>query len=377
MIVVSSDRTVRFLHALGGASTSRVLNLGQIARNNRGDPDHAAQPMFRSAAINTAFFLKHRMRSDETYLFNSVRSVATKIIVPFDLEDLRAGGRSIFIEQRGFIESLRSTGPYKDENLERDLVVLRLLNTLPSLDPFLLREHLKRNGFEPARPYFAITDADILRMYEFVRDEVLALVTLSAAQGGGGQAASRLVDKLLSSDPDNCFEPLKETLRLNDKDYQDGVFCWRGFLYYKWVLSELTPQLGKVLVELATLQPRGAQTQATAQYLPAARRRIEAAVTQAVEGVNGMLGVYDKAYRSLTLDGQPTAFRDFLLAAPDMFMALGEQSGAVQHIVSFWRYRFPPRRPAPADPEELMDIFLDFEDGLAFLQDQSPVTRVA
>jgi hypothetical protein len=88
-----------------------------------------------------------------------------------------------------------------------------------------------------------------------------------------------------------------------------------------------------------------------------------------VDSVNEMLGVYDKAYASLTQDGQPTGFRDFLLKAPAMFMALGEQTGAVQHIVSFWRYRFPPRKPAMIAPEELMDIFMDFEDSLVFLQD--------
>ena len=32
--------------------------------------------------------------------------------------------------------------------LERDLSVLRLLNAVPSLDPFLLREHLRNNEIE-------------------------------------------------------------------------------------------------------------------------------------------------------------------------------------------------------------------------------------
>src|SRR5207253_2513451 len=97
----------------------------------------------------------------------------------------------------------------------------------------------------------------------------------SAGEAGGGQAASKLVEKLLSNSVDDSFVALKETLRLSDKDYQDGVFCWRGFLYYKWVLAELTPQLGSVLVELSTIRPRGPQTPDTARYLPEARARIE------------------------------------------------------------------------------------------------------
>ena len=37
----------------------------------------------------------------------------------------------------------------------------------------------------------------------------------------------------------------------------------------------------------------------------------------------------------------PKTFRDFLLSAPHMFLELGEKLGAISHIVSFWRYRFP------------------------------------
>jgi hypothetical protein len=65
------------------------------------------------------------------------------------------------------------------------------------------------------------------------------------------------------------------------------------------------------------------------------------------------------------------------LAAPDMFMSLGEQLGAIQHVVSFWRYRFPEGRPALIAPDELMDLFLDFEDSMAFAQTPEPPLALA
>jgi len=43
---------------------------------------------------------------DESYLFASARSVATKIIIPFDGSDLRTGGRSLFVEQCGYEDML-------------------------------------------------------------------------------------------------------------------------------------------------------------------------------------------------------------------------------------------------------------------------------
>jgi len=366
------DRTVRSLVALErSASTARVLNLAATHRKLEDDRSLETQPFFQNRLLNHGIVVKHRVRPHERESFAHPLATVTKLLVPIDANDLKVGARVLMVGQRDFDEVAEEMFGGALRPGARDRQVLDLIDELPSLDPFLLREYLKRNGFEPARAYFAITDADIQRMYDFVRDQVTSLVTLSSGAGGAGPAASRLVEKLLSNAPDVGFEPLKETLRLSDKDYEDGVFCWRGFLYYKWVLAELTPQLARVMVDLARLQPRGPQTAETAAYLPSARRRIETAVIIGVESVNRLLEVYDNAYRSLTIDGQPSRFRTFLLEAPDMFMALGEQSGAVQHVASFWRYRFPPGRCPPVSPEELMDIFLDFEDGLTLVPQPS------
>lgn len=374
MIRNVTDRTIRSLIALEqSASTARVLNLVATHRRLLGDTTLEAQPFFQNRLLNHGLVVKHRVRPHEREMFFKPLATVTKIMAPIDGADLRCGARYLMMGQKDFDDVAEAMFGDLLKPGQPDRQVLDLIDELPSLDPFLLREHLRRHGFEPARGYFAITDADILRMYEFVRKEVMALVTLSSGAAGGGPAASKLVDKLLSNTVDDSFEPLKDGLRLSDKDYQDGVFCWRGFLYYKWVLTELTPQLGQVMGELTAMRARGPNTPDTSRYLPEAKERLQQAVKKTVDGVNSMMAVYDNAYRSLTEEGQPTAFRDFLLAAPAMFMALGEQTGAVQHIVSFWRYRFPPKRPSIASPEELMDIFMDFEDSLVFLQETAEV----
>ena len=61
----------------------------------------------------------------------------------------------------------------------------------------------------------------------------------------------------------------------------------------------------------------------------------------------------------------PKTFRDFLMSAPYMFLELGEKLGAISHIVSFWRYRFPQNGPTTIDPEELAAIFQDFSGGFS------------
>ena len=365
MIDLSSDRSVRFLHALGGASTSRVLNLGQIARNNQDDPEHAAKPMFRSPPINTAFLLKHRMRSDETYMFNSVRSVATKIIVPFDLNDLKAGGRSIFIEQKGFVESLRSAGHYNAENLECDLAVLRLLNTLPSLDPFLLREQLRDHEFDVAPCYFEISAGDQQRMHEFVAAELSRLIQLASGSSNADGSTNRMVSALLSNKVDEKLEPLRLTLGLTGSDFREGVFSWRGFLYYKWSMDKFWPDVMSVLREINQIQPHGPVSVDQRAFFTGGRRSIIEMVRDYGKDVDKVLSIYNDSFRDLVAQQSPKTFRDFLLSAPYMFLELGEKMGAISHIVRFWRYRFPAGGPKHIDAEELTVIFQDFIGGFA------------
>ena len=361
---MANDRTVRFLHALGGASTSRVLNLGRIAKLNPDEPEHGEKPMFRSNIVNSAFILKHRMRSDETYLFNSVRSVATKLIIPFDLNDLRAGGRSIFIEQRGFEESLRQAGNYNSENLIRDLSVLRLMNTIPSLDPFLLREHLRNNEFDVAACYFEISAGDQQRMHDFTSGELSRLIQLASGGSGGNDASTnRLVSALLSSQVDEKLEPLRMTLGLTGNDFREGVFSWRGFLYYKWSMNQFWPDVMKVLREIKEIRPHGPVSPDQSAFLTSAKRSIIEMVRDNGKHVTKVLEIYDSSFHELVANQAPKTFRDFLLSAPYMFLELGEKMGAISHIVSFWRYRFPPGTAPHIDAEELSIIFQDFTSG--------------
>ena len=50
-----------------------------------------------------------------------------------------------------------------------------------------------------------------------------------------------------------------------------------------------------------------------------------------------------------------------------MFTMLGERIGAISHIASFWRYRFPDGCDHGIPPLELVEIVQDFEASLGVL----------
>ena len=366
------DRSIRYLSALGGASTSRVLNLMTIAAHHGEEPEHKGKPLFLSPVFNRAILVRHRVRGDETYLFMSRRSVATKIIMPFDNGDLKLGGRSFFVDQRAYLEAMQQFGNYRDgSGMDRDLEVLRLIDAVPSLDPFLLREHLRMHQIDVAPCYFEISAADRKRMYDYVSQSIEGLISLATGRGATHRAStSKLVSALLSTEVDEKLEPLRLTLGLAGEDFREGVFSWRGFLYYKWSMMDFWPRISEILREVRNIRSTNIQSPEAGQYINDAKRRIIEAVKTAGHEVGATLKTYDAAYEQLVADGQPYAFRDFLLSAPRMFLDLGEKIGAISHILSFWNYRFPKGQPVRADADELVAILQDFESGFGIVSQQ-------
>jgi hypothetical protein len=361
------DRTIRSLMGIVGASSSRVLNLLAIGAAQAENPGHQAAPFFVSPILNHAIVVKHRLRGDEPDLFSARRVLATKIIIPFERNDLKVGGQSMFVGQRNFEMLLKTIGNYKDAGeMKQDLNVLHLIDSVPSLDPFLLREYLRSNSVAPDACYFEISAADQQRMYDHTAAEISRLSAMASGKKAGTHDVStgRLVAALLSSEVSDKLEPLRATLGLNVDEFREGIFSWRGFIYYKWSLQELWPSLIRILKELKSAEPIGRANSQQVHFLDSTKDTIIQAVRINSNAVRKIVCIYDDAYAGLIDRHDPQSFRQFLLGAPGLFLELGEKIGAMSHVTSFWNYRFPPGMPRSADAEELSAILLDFAQSL-------------
>jgi hypothetical protein len=358
-----SDRAVRSLGALQkSASTSRALNLLAVLGNPGNDPEHETRPFFQNRILNESLVLKHKIRPDEQYVFKGKKHVATKIIMPFEKSDLRLGGRSFFVGQTGWLGMLQGLAQ-DGEDLARDIMLLETLDELPSLDPFILREHLRRRGFNIASSYFGISEADMARMQTFVGEQIYKLIDMAFSSGSEARTG-KLTSALLGNSIDERLEPLRPVMRLDRDSFREGIFSWKGFLYYKWSLSDITPKLASVIKDIPALRPSGHRDRDQLRYIEEARSRIIKLIKQRNAEVADALKVYDDAYQDLTDNGKPMAFRDFLLKSPTMFLILGERIGVISHIASFWRYRFADPKDLIAPVEEIFDILQDFEGSL-------------
>jgi hypothetical protein len=327
-----------------------------------GNTEFEENPFFSSPILNNAIVVKHRLRADEMDLFLVPRTIATKVIVPFEKTDLRSGGKSFMVGQRAYEEMLREVGNYGEKrDMNRDVKVLQLIDSIPSLDPFLLREHLRCHEISPDTHYFEISDADQRRMFDYAATQIRRLTEMAGGNSGQqNDATARMVSALLSSEVDEKLEPLRGTLQLNEAEFREGVFSWRGFLYYKWSLLEFWPSLIKSLRQLKTISHVGPADSEQKTYMTSARESIIRGAKKGSDDIKNILAIYDNAYESLIADRDARKFREFLLNAPALFLEIGEKMGALSHLTSFWKYRFPDGAPRHIDAEELVAIFQDF-----------------
>lgn len=361
-----SDRNFRSLQRLeGNASTSRTLNLHAVWKHSRGEEDYARHPFFTSPVLNRAIILKHRMRRDEADVFWTPRTNGTKVIIPIDPTNLKLGGQYFFVGQKDVDRMLTALGIANEAN-GQDLHILNIIDEIPSLDPFLLREKLKRCGHEPSRFYFELSEADLRKMFSFVQSELEPLVRLTFSGAGGALRTAALVNKILANSVDSDLDPLRQVLKLTPTDFEEGVFSWKGFLYYKWSLVALLPEIQQVTYEIDRVVPRGFMDADMRIYLSKTRGLIRSCMTLALETVGATLAIYDKAFKALVAENDPAQFRTFLLDAPNLFADLGERLGSLQHITSFWRFRYPQGSRAMILAEDLVECFQDFESSLNF-----------
>lgn len=362
----TSTGSFRSLCALEEAcSTARVLNLRTVYQIHGREDGYIISPFFRNRDLNRAIILKHKVRNNEQLHFSGPKVIATKIIIPIDMDDLRVGGYSAFVGEKNFQFSICDRLNKNPSDLNEDVDLLYLIDSIPTLDPFLLRESLDKVGKNPDQCYFRINDADASRMRDFVEHEIGALVRMSFDGDTDSDKAKILTKKLLSNNGLMDTEALRLTLQMNQEQYREGFFAWKAFLYYRWKMSDIISHSKTIFQEINSVYPVGHSNREQKKTITSMRNNISVRLTNCIKDIVSTLNIYDQAYSKLTKERNPADFKEFLLTASNRFEFLGTKIGAIEHIASFWRYRVPEGNRANFTCDELMDLFYDFEVNLS------------
>jgi hypothetical protein len=358
MRALSTDSGVQSLRSITARSSSaRVLDLHQLAIEAAENPDHRTRPMFAHPVLNRTIIVKYHPRPGDFDFRPDRRAVGTKVIFPFDAGDLDLGGQYLLVDEPDLVEQVYRQLDYAGIDMERDLAVLRVIDSLPTLDPFLLREALAINKFDVAPCYFRLSPADQTEMLAFVAHQVETLIDLcfSGPEAGVLAGKAERLSQLLLGDGDSPeLEPLREAMRLEAGQFARSIFAWKALLYYRWRSRILAPELKETRRSIAGVDVSRFESH-TAPFVSKTVAQLEAMIGECERRIAHMFKVYDDVFETLTVQRSPEPFRKLLADGPRLFARLGERMGRLEQVISYWRHQFPDRRTRQMPPDSVVE----------------------
>jgi hypothetical protein len=337
------------------SSSARVLDLHSLAFDAGDDADHRARPMFIHPVLNRTIIVKHHPRAGEFESFSERGAIVTKVIFPFDPSDLDLGGQFVLVDDPDLAEQLARHLDWTGIDIRRDLTMLKLIDRLPTLDPFLLHEALTANKIDVAPCYFRLSQSDKTEMRDFVARQVETLIGLCF--GGvtvSGAQAGRLSERILAEGDSPELAPLRLAMRMESEEFAQAMFCWKAVLYYRWRSRVLGADMKATRRSISSLDASRFDHE-TAPFVRAAIAQLEAMIFDCERHIAEAFRTYDEVFDALTAQRTPEPFRRFLIDGPRLFARLGERMGRLEQLTSYWAHQFPGLRTRQLRPEAIYD----------------------
>lgn len=347
-------------------ANGRVLNLGAIARDlAQAQPGANPPTFFSNSALNQAIIVKHNIRDNERHLFSRPQPVATKLILPIDRENLALGGVTFMLGERQAPRILRdklglnrATG---DGKVQRDLKILDILDSLATLDPFIVRERFTLDGVELPEAFSAFHLHGDNALYEYMKSQLLPLVRLAlAGQKTNDRALERLLDEIFVESHNSKAEFLREALRIDADKWPAALYVWKAALFYEYRARSFEPRWRRFMESLQATKLYGFSTLAPAEVVLRMRVDLMDRALRTKGHLDRLLESFDQAFRQdLIGQGSPDSFRDYLMGLNDKLYNFGVAYGVLEQIVGYWEYWFIARGMTAIPAEFFMDICRD------------------
>jgi hypothetical protein len=348
-----------------GGATPRIFDLFSVSRAHAHDFEFERAPFFQHPKLNHAFLIKHTVRPHERPLLPLDSAIVTKLIIPVSIDDLGMGGHSLFIEERRGLNKLRKFLEVSEvgvDSLDADIGRLRELAALPSFDPFLLAERFSKRD-RPIHPrYFNITLKERNAMQASVARQIAGVVGMAFGQdelAEDDDRAMKFAVEIINGDDTPKMNLLRQTLGMTREEFADGMFGWKGVLYYRWKLTDATDRLRRFVMELDDLIIRGL-SDSDRQKINQMRCVILAETRQRWATLVSVMDSFDREFDRFCKSGEATTIRDFLLNANNHFFHLGSDLSALTHVTSYWEYWWRHRDPGSLSPRDAMELFPTF-----------------
>lgn len=334
------------LDVIIGSDSSMSLNLIEGIANGR-------DPLFRNRFMNECVLFKYP--NFEVQLSDGVigeaqkqaeaRPVETAIYVPNDPENLQAGGFAIYLRQREFENLLREylglNMQTESEDFAIDVKILRVIDTIPSLDPYLLRTELQSAGLNLPENAIGASEREEGYIRKKIEGRIGPIIDRAVGEAKPGDLAAqahrkRFIDAIWNPDVPEA-ELFIKSFGIDKSETQRIFVAWKGITYYQVKFEGFAPAIREVLDFFRgdLSKPRDAasynrlELEQMAMHVQSTRTKLE----NVVKNCRQIFIDYNNAYDGLVNGNKPLAFKEFLTTAHNYYWILGFCSTASKNAI--------------------------------------------
>ena len=365
MTAINLKNSARSLAPLTTAHSWRVLNLASLPADQRvAVGGQSVKPFFHNRILDRAIFIKHNLRHRDHHLFDAPPDLSTKIIVPFNCDDLSLGGYSVFHGESRFSEKLCEVAGIDPrahkEDAHHDFEVLDCIARCPTLDPFVLRHMLLDAGFTIDERYFRINAERTLKLNTKLISDIKPLIAMAINKEPSEGEVRVFLDSVFRQKPTQLGLSFLNAIAVSTDDWPEMLFSWKAAI----VAEDATERLAQSVKEFTSIlkEIRVAPTQSNDILAEIARRKkvLYETVLTLYKSCNVKAEKFGAPARDeIIRTGKIANMKGYLTSLKDGVREYTLAYSQIDQIVSLVRFYFAKRgwsQPAVTAAEDFIDV---------------------
>jgi len=348
----------------------------------------AADPvgqLFKTRVMNNSVILKRFEPALATARQPVV--VTTVVYFPYDIKNRYDGGESLdfnafsFHSDLSFKISKDDTSAEIQDQINSDMEVLSLINSMHSLDPFMFKSKAEQQDKADSihEAYFAISPKEWDKIRIPIREKIQTLVTKALGDSSGvdnklarEQYIEKFLMKIWEAKDVNGIEPFIQAMQLEPARAPDVFFAWKAVCYYQVRFSEVLKPLQTMFKwvghdQLCFPVDHAGLSNEEYESIQHKRDNLRKKMRDGYIGAQKVLQMYEHSYNEFVNNDRPQAFINFLENSENSYLLLANHVSIAAHSINLWKWYVQQY-----NAEMVRKPFLELFEGLISLYGVNP-----
>lgn len=303
--------------------------------------------------------------------------VETGIYLPYSTDAPQDGGCAIYLRQKNYMQVLSDylgasvEALESNQDLAHDFRLLSLLDTVPSLDPFLLKECFDASGLPFDSSVFRLDPAEELEIRRLISDKISPIIA-KAFEAGNKDMANR--DRLLAALWDPTLPEAKNFVKafgIAEAEAIPVFTAWKGITFYQLQVRVIGPKLKDVLAWLKSANSNPIDAKANKAFMPQLQMfnvKIQTLINETIIDMRTILQRYESCFETF-INGNPTELTNFLRSARRVYYVLGYCISAINSAIAIFSREIRPNGRLRLSFDETTNLYTRLDTTLSRKRD--------